>query len=75
MIDPFGMDLEDLSVLTYAITTTENCRIILASQDASDVNETMELDLSKHAGSSTDSDDSDTRNSSGKSDYSFHISD
>ena len=75
MIDPFGMDLEDLSVLTYAITTIENCRIILASQDASDVNETMELDLSKHAGSSTDSDDSDTRNSSGKSDYSFHISD
>ena len=29
MIDPFGDDLEDLSVITYVEGTLENCRIIL----------------------------------------------
>lgn len=32
MIDPYGDDLEDLSVITYVATTLENCKIILATK-------------------------------------------
>ena len=32
MIDPYGADLEDLSVITYISTTLENCDIILSAQ-------------------------------------------
>lgn len=38
MIDPYGDDYEDLSVITYISTTLENCSIIL-SADAPDVGE------------------------------------
>lgn len=31
MIDPYGDDLEDLSVITYVSTTLENCSIILSA--------------------------------------------
>mmetsp|Transcript_26633 Transcript_26633/g.50260 ORF Transcript_26633/g.50260 Transcript_26633/m.50260 type:complete len:360 (-) Transcript_26633:58-1137(-) len=39
MIDPYGDDVEDLSVLTYIYTTLENCQIILSAQapDESDI--------------------------------------
>lgn len=57
MIDPFGMDLEDLSVLTYVSTTIENCRIILESQDAAVVDEDLEVELSNHSFTSSESDD------------------
>jgi len=32
MIDPYGDDVEDFSVITYISTTLENCRIILLAQ-------------------------------------------
>ncbi|CAB9509024.1 expressed unknown protein [Seminavis robusta] len=42
MVDPFGLDLEDLSVITYVSTTIENCRIILNSQQEQEVDEAAE---------------------------------
>ena len=32
MIDPYGDDVEDLSVITYISTTIENCQIIMSAQ-------------------------------------------
>ena len=43
MIDPFGLDVEDLSVITYVETTIENSRIILTSQtEKADADESTE---------------------------------
>lgn len=46
MVDPFGDDLEDLSVMTYVLTTIENTRIILNAQEPKeDVDESFENKL------------------------------
>ena len=47
MIDPFGDDYEDLSVLTYVETTLENCRIISNSYQhhSMDIDVTLEQKL------------------------------
>eukprot|EP00547_Thalassionema_nitzschioides_P002190 CAMPEP_0194213620 /NCGR_PEP_ID=MMETSP0156-20130528/14343_1 /TAXON_ID=33649 /ORGANISM="Thalassionema nitzschioides, Strain L26-B" /LENGTH=429 /DNA_ID=CAMNT_0038941693 /DNA_START=29 /DNA_END=1318 /DNA_ORIENTATION=- len=45
MVDPFGDDLEDLSVVTYVLTTIENCRIITNTQQAREVDDEAEEDM------------------------------
>mmetsp|Transcript_6345 Transcript_6345/g.8254 ORF Transcript_6345/g.8254 Transcript_6345/m.8254 type:complete len:388 (-) Transcript_6345:23-1186(-) len=45
MVDPFGDDLEDLSVMTYISSTIDNCKIILESQKQPDVDDIVEEQL------------------------------
>ena len=45
MVDPFGDDLEDLSVITYVATTLENCRIIADTKTQSKVDQALEEEL------------------------------
>lgn len=47
MIDPFGDDYEDLSVLTYVYTTVGKCRTILDAPNQADVVPAMEEMLTK----------------------------
>jgi predicted membrane chloride channel (bestrophin family) len=45
MVDPFGADLEDLSVITYVSTTIENSHIIMSSQQDEEVDVAFEEQL------------------------------
>lgn len=45
MTDPFGEDLEDLSVITYINGTLENSRIVLNSRTVEDVNDEAEQEM------------------------------
>ena len=45
-IDPFGLDFEDLSVITYVTTTIENSRIILSTPSGDAVDDILETQLS-----------------------------
>ena len=42
MVDPYGEDMEDLSVVTYVLGTIEHSKAILSSQTPADVNEAQE---------------------------------
>ena len=49
MVDPFGDDLEDLSVITYVASAIENSRIILESHQEDDVDLVYEEELARDA--------------------------
>mmetsp|Transcript_14557 Transcript_14557/g.22215 ORF Transcript_14557/g.22215 Transcript_14557/m.22215 type:complete len:379 (-) Transcript_14557:223-1359(-) len=53
MVDPFGDDLEDLSVLSYVVGTIKDCRLILTSHEGPDVDERLEMSLATEAFSTT----------------------
>lgn len=53
MVDPFGDDLEDLSVLSYVVGTIKDCRLVLTSHEGSDVDEQLEMSLATEAFSMT----------------------
>jgi len=49
MTDPFGLDWEDLSVITYVSTTLDNCRIILSTPPGDEVDPQLEKQISTTA--------------------------
>jgi len=49
MVDPFGDDLEDLSVLSYIVITIQECRLILSTGTSPIMNEHVEGKLAKNS--------------------------